>query len=269
MPDLCVVIQPEKGTDVSRMTPADPAPTHARPALSPLAGRHAIILAIAGLLSYPAQAEPASPAPGVASRYTTIVAEAAERFAISPAWIRAVIDVESHGDPRAVSPKGAIGLMQIMPKTYGALRLRYALGADPYDPHDNIMAGAAYLREMFDRFGAPGFLAAYNAGPERYRDYLRAGHPLPLETDAYVVQLTLRLPDMRSDGRSADMMSDTEWQTATLFAAHQQRGATDTAAIFVAPSASRSSDSRAASGEPLHPPRGTLFISLSSKKTEP
>src|SRR5216683_129537 len=51
------------------------------------------------------------------------------------------------------------------------LRLRYRLGRDPRDPHDNILAGAAYLREMHDRFGAAGFLAAYNAGPGRYQDY--------------------------------------------------------------------------------------------------
>ncbi|WP_436428251.1 lytic transglycosylase domain-containing protein, partial [Enterococcus faecium] len=86
---------------------------------------------------------------------------------------------ESHGDARALSSKGAIGLMQVMPKTYDGLRIRYALGRDVYDPHDNIMAGAAYLREMYDRFGASGFLAAYNAGPERYQDYLTTARPLP------------------------------------------------------------------------------------------
>ena len=63
------------------------------------------------------------------------------------AWIRAV-SVESNGDPRAVSPKGAMGLMQVMPDTWAALRVRYRLGRDPYDPHDNIMAGAAYIREI-------------------------------------------------------------------------------------------------------------------------
>ena len=75
------------------------------------------------------------------------------------------MQAESGGDARALSPKGAMGLMQIMPGTWAELRLRYGLGADPYDPHDNITAGAAYLREMHDRYGEPGFLAAYNAGP--------------------------------------------------------------------------------------------------------
>ena len=75
------------------------------------------------------------------------------------------MQVESGGNLRALSPKGAIGLMQIMPLTWEALRQRYRLGADPYDAHDNILAGTALLRELYDRFGAGGFLAAYNAGP--------------------------------------------------------------------------------------------------------
>ncbi len=73
--------------------------------------------------------------------------EAAERFAIPTAWIRAVMRVESGGNAKAISPKGAIGLMQIKSDTYAELRARYALGADPADPHDNILAGAAYLRD--------------------------------------------------------------------------------------------------------------------------
>jgi soluble lytic murein transglycosylase-like protein len=75
-----------------------------------------------------------------------------------------------------------MGLMQIMPETWATLRLRYGLGADPFDPHDNILAGAAYLRELHDRYGSPGFLAAYNAGPARYEDHLATGQPLPAET---------------------------------------------------------------------------------------
>ena len=57
---------------------------------------------------------------------------------------------ESFGEVHAISRKGAMGLMQIMPETWAHLRVRYALGADPYDPHDNILAGAAYLRELHD-----------------------------------------------------------------------------------------------------------------------
>ena len=117
------------------------------------------------------------------------VAEAALRSGIPASWIRAVMQAESGGDARAVSPKGAMGLMQIMPETWATLRLRYGLGADPFDPHDNILAGAAYLRELHDRYGSPGFLAAYNAGPARYEDHLATGQPLPAETRAYVALL--------------------------------------------------------------------------------
>jgi hypothetical protein len=103
--------------------------------------------------------------------------------------IRAVMRVESFGDATAVSRKGAIGLMQVMPKTYAELRVRHGLGADSRDPHDNILAGAAYLREMLYRYGAPGFLAAYNAGPARYDEHLIKGRPLPGETQDYVAKL--------------------------------------------------------------------------------
>jgi hypothetical protein len=95
---------------------------------------------------------------------------------------------ESASDVRAISSAGAMGLMQIMPDTWAELRVRHRLGRDPYDPRDNILAGAAYLREMYDRYGSPGFLAAYNAGPGRYEEYL-AGRPLPAETRAYVAAL--------------------------------------------------------------------------------
>ena len=96
--------------------------------------------------------------------YAGLIAEAAQRFAIPAAWIRAIMRIESRGDRRAVSAKGAMGLMQLMPETWAALRTRYGLGRDTFDPHDNILAGAAFLRETHDRYGSPGFLAAYNAG---------------------------------------------------------------------------------------------------------
>ena len=124
-----------------------------------------------------------------ADPYAADIAEASRRFSIPESWIRAVMRVESRGQVKAVSPKGAIGLMQIMPDTWTGLRLRYRLGRNPRDPRDNILAGAAYLREMHDRYGAAGFLAAYNAGPGRYAEYLATGRPLPAETLAYVAAL--------------------------------------------------------------------------------
>jgi hypothetical protein len=79
-----------------------------------------------------------------------------------------------------------MGLMQVMPGTYAELRARHSLGPDPFDPHENIMAGVAYMREMYDMYGSPGFLAAYNAGPNRLDDYLANQRPLPDETRHYV-----------------------------------------------------------------------------------
>ena len=126
--------------------------------------------------------------PSRSDPYGPYIAEAAQRFGVPEAWIRAVMRVESAGDVRAISSAGAMGLMQIMPATWSELRVRHRLGGNPYDPRDNILAGAAYLREMHDRYGSPGFLAAYNAGPGRYEEYL-AGRPLPAETRAYVAAL--------------------------------------------------------------------------------
>lgn len=118
------------------------------------------------------------------------IAEAAQRFGIPDGWIAAVMRAESAGDSRAVSHAGAQGLMQVMPATWDYLRARYRLGSDPFDPRDNILAGAAYLREMYDRYGTiPAMLAAYNAGPDRYDEHLATGRPLPAETRAYVDQL--------------------------------------------------------------------------------
>lgn len=121
------------------------------------------------------------------------VALASRRFGIPTEWIEAVITAESGGkielDGRPItSPKGAMGLMQVMPKTYADMRARFDLGDDPYLPSDNILAGTAYLRMNFDRFGYPGLFAAYNAGPDRYERSL-SGMSLPAETRSYVATI--------------------------------------------------------------------------------
>ncbi|WP_303719198.1 lytic transglycosylase domain-containing protein [Brevundimonas naejangsanensis] len=121
-----------------------------------------------------------------------LITEAARRFGLPPHWIRAVMKQESGFNPRATSRAGAMGLMQVMPATYAELRRRHGLGADPYDPRDNILAGAAYLRELHDRFGLEGMLPAYNAGPGRYLQHRDEGRPLPLETRDYVARIELR-----------------------------------------------------------------------------
>ncbi len=118
------------------------------------------------------------------------IAAASQRFGIPEAWIRTVMRAESAGDRHAVSHRGAMGLMQVMPATWAGLRAQHGLGADPFLPQDNILAGTAYLREMLDRFGSvPLMLAAYNAGPRRVEAHLATGQPLPAETRAYVATL--------------------------------------------------------------------------------
>ena len=122
-------------------------------------------------------------------QWAAYISEAARRFGRPEAWVRAVMQAESRGAADATSPAGAIGLMQIMPDTYAGLRARYGLGANAYDPHDNIIAGTAYMSEMIELFGVPNFLAAYNAGPARLEDHLRRGRPLPRETQHYLAQI--------------------------------------------------------------------------------
>jgi hypothetical protein len=168
-----------------------------------------------------AHAEPVSTHPDTvvvaADRIAGFVAEASRRFAIPPSWIRAVMRAESLGDPLALSPKGAMGLMQIMPETWAELRVRYGLGADPYDPHDNIAAGAAYLHELHDRYGEQGFLAAYNAGPGRYEDHLATGRPLPLETIAYMAAVASLIGARLDDGGIGAGAMAPSWTSAALF----------------------------------------------------
>jgi cell division septation protein DedD len=122
------------------------------------------------------------------------IQEASGRFDVPEIWIRSVMRVESGGNEYLngqliTSPAGAMGLMQVMPETYAEVRDRYSLTDDPYDPHQNILAGTAYLREMYDIYGSPGFLAAYNAGPRRLDDYLSNNRSLPDETRRYVAMI--------------------------------------------------------------------------------
>ncbi|MCK1364321.1 lytic transglycosylase domain-containing protein [Bradyrhizobium sp. 62] len=147
--------------------------------------------------------------------FADFVEQASRRFGVPERWIRTVIDVESAGDVRARSPKGAMGLMQIMPETWAELRLRYHLGNNLYDPRDNILAGTAYLRDLHDRYGSPGFLAAYNAGPGRYEEHL-AGRPLPAETQAYLQKL---VPLIGSDISASSAVAGLRPPAAALFVA--------------------------------------------------
>ena len=160
--------------------------------------------------------------PSRADPYADDIVQASLRFGIPAEWIRAIIRVESAGDARAISPAGAIGLMQIMPDTWADLRVRHRLGNDPYDPRDSILAGAAYLREMHDRYGSPGFLAAYNAGPGRYEEYLAGRRALPAETRAYVSELAPLVSAGETAGTIIVAAADPQsWTRAPLFVARQ------------------------------------------------
>ncbi|XRC81952.1 lytic transglycosylase domain-containing protein [Hyphomicrobium sp. B1] len=161
--------------------------------------------------------------PSPRDAYADYIAEASRRFGVPIAWIRAVMRAESAGESRAVSSAGAMGLMQIMPATWADLRARHSLGRDPYDPHDNILAGAAYLRELHDRYGSPGFLAAYNAGPGRYEASLN-GRSLPAETRAYVALLA-PIVDGSADTNATVVaaIDRSAWTRAPLFIAQSGR----------------------------------------------
>ena len=165
-------------------------------------------------------AEPLAVArPNPRDPYGAHIAEAAQRFELPASWIRAILTAESNGDPRAISPKGAMGLMQVMPDTWAELRVRHRLGGNPYDPHDNIIAGAAYIRALYDRYGSPGWIAAYNAGPGRYEASLR-GRPLPNETRSYVATVA---PNLERGVTTIAAIDRFAWTRAPLFIAQPDR----------------------------------------------
>ncbi len=147
-------------------------------------------------------------APGSASDpWGPYVREASSRYDVPERWIREVMRVESggHAEMNGVpitSGAGAMGLMQVMPATYDELRYRYSLGDDPYDPHNSILAGTAYIRELYDLYGSPGFLAAYNSGPGRLDDYLTRNRALPDETRRYVAKIGPYIADSFPSKRS-------------------------------------------------------------------
>jgi soluble lytic murein transglycosylase-like protein len=146
-----------------------------------------IATAVALALAAPASAQSVE-------HWNADIAEASARFGIPAHWIRRVINAESAGrimlDGRPITSRiGAMGLMQLMPGTWRDMRAMLHLGDDPYDPRDNILAGTAYLRLMYDRFGYPGLFAAYHAGPARYAAFLSDAHALPVETRSYLAAL--------------------------------------------------------------------------------
>jgi cell division septation protein DedD len=133
---------------------------------------------------------------------------ASQRFNVPTSWIRNVMRVESGGNQYmgghlTVSAAGAMGLMQLEPATYRDMATQYGLGSDPFNPHDNIMAGTAYIHQMYEIFGSPGFLAAYNAGPGRLNQYVNNHVPLPQETQTYLAMIAPRIQGDYPGGSTA------------------------------------------------------------------
>lgn len=114
-------------------------------------------------------------------RYNDLIAQAAKRHGVAFSLLKAMIKIESDFDPWAVSSEGAKGLMQIMPENIKALKIN-----DPFDPRENIMGGARYLKQLLKRFDGklPLALAAYNAGPNIVERYKRI--PPFKETEEFV-----------------------------------------------------------------------------------
>ena len=160
-----------------------------------------------GWVSAPASTGvPTEDAAMVPAAYRPAVEAAAARYELSPAFLDAVARAESGYDPDAVSPAGAIGVMQLMPAT------ARDLGVDPRDPRQNILGGAAYLRLLLDRFDGDidRTLAAYNAGPGAVERH--AGVPPYRETRAYVAANLDRLAGQSLAASGADVTASFQGQ---------------------------------------------------------
>lgn len=154
---LLAQMEPDRG-----VTPAGPTPAAGRTAAGPQQGRTG------------------TPGPPNTS-LETLISEVAARHGLPASLLKGVVAAESGFNPRAVSPAGAIGLMQLMPATARALGVN-----DPFDPAANLDGGARYLKQMLDRFQGDIrlALAAYNAGPGAVEHY--RGVPPYRETRAYI-----------------------------------------------------------------------------------
>jgi soluble lytic murein transglycosylase-like protein len=157
---------------------------------------------------FPASAQPARAR--TLERCADHAADAASRARLPVEIVLRVMRAESGGNAVAVSPRGAMGCMQIMPATWTYLTRRYRLGGDPFDSRMNMIGGALYLAELVAEFGMPGAYSAYNAGPGRYRRSVADGVPLPAETVAYTARLAGVAP-------ATAVPVTLRWQEADLF----------------------------------------------------
>ncbi|SDH90119.1 Soluble lytic murein transglycosylase [Paraburkholderia steynii] len=150
--------------------------------LTDMPGKTGMSLIVASPPSPARAKQPVQSTHADAAQFEPVIVEASETFHLQPELLRAVIDVESRYNPNAVSEKGALGLMQLMPDT----ARRFSDG-DMFNPRDNVLAGARYLRFLLDLFkdDMELALAAYNAGENAV---IRAGYRIPSfpETRSYV-----------------------------------------------------------------------------------
>ena len=145
------------------------------------------------------------------SKLNDTILQTSNRHSLSPALVHAVIRAESAYDPNAISPKGAMGLMQLMPGTASLLKV-----SNPYDPEENISGGVRYLRYLLDRFGGnlELALAAYNAGESRVLRDNRI--PRISETQQYVRKVIRFYKDLSKDGISARAIRTYDAETPPL-----------------------------------------------------
>ena len=115
-------------------------------------------------------------------KYDDIITDASDQYGVDSRLVKAIIKAESDFNPRAVSGKGAMGLMQIMPENFQHLQIE-----NPFDPRENIMGGTRYFKYLYDRFEGQLALslAAYNAGPTTVDNYNKSIPPYR-ETEQYI-----------------------------------------------------------------------------------
>lgn len=137
---------------------------------------------------------------------------AGARFGLSPAFVRAYAQAESQANPNAVGPLTrhgwrAQGAMQMAPATYAEMAKKHGLGGDPKNPADNVMAGAAYLRQLIDEFGPESetVALAWNAGPGYARQYLAGKKGMPQQTRELYGRIQNNLRDWRPHAGTAMM----------------------------------------------------------------
>lgn len=135
------------------------------------------------------------------ARWEPLIKKASKKFGVPATWIREVMQIESGGrtmmsaNLRIMSSENAVGLMQIQPGTYAEMRTQYGLGPDPFNPHDNIFAGAGYLRWLKSKYGYPVMFEAYDDGPGHLEQRITSRSLLPLETQNYVRNVLVALGD--------------------------------------------------------------------------